>query len=225
MPLRIGVTFRRADRVVRYERALEHVGLEPVRLAPGLPLTLEGVDGLLLTGGADVNPARYGQSRHPKAEEPDNERDELEFETLRQAFQKELPVLAICRGMQLLNVACGGGLIQHLDTAETHFRPADLDAHQIEIPPGTRLASLMGPGAHVVNSRHHQAVERIGDGLIVSATAGDGVIEAIEKPGEQFVVGVQWHPEDHFLAREIDRKLFEAFAEAVRRALAAPLTP
>jgi putative glutamine amidotransferase len=117
-----------------------------------------------------------------------------------------LPVLAICRGMQLFNVVHGGALTQHLDS---HNSPDGL--HHIHVVPNSRLAAIIGEGEHAVNSRHHQAVGRVGGGLMVSARSGDGVIEALERPGEAFAVAVQWHPEDRVLVSQADRKLFEAF--------------
>ncbi len=204
--MRAGVTYRFEDEVGRYESALREVGVEPVRISPDDPRSLDSLDGLLLTGGADVNPARYGEQRHTKTEDPDDPLDELEMDLLRDALSAGKPVLAICRGMQLFNVFHGGTLIQHLDS---HDSPAAL--HDIQIVPNSRLASIVGSGAHVVNSRHHQAVARPGDGLIVSARSSDGVIEALERPGQAFAVAVQWHPEDRILVSDADRKLFQAF--------------
>src|SRR5882762_10116981 len=204
--MRAGVTYRFEDEVGRYESALREVGVEPVRISPDDPRSLDALDGLLLTGGADVNPALYGDQRHPKTEDPNDPLDELEIRLLRDALSAGLPVLAICRGMQLFNVFHGGTLIQHLDS---HDSPDAL--HDIQIVPNSRLASIVGSGAHVVNSRHHQAVARPGDGLIVSARSSDGVIEALERPGQAFAVAVQWHPEDRILVSDVDRKLFQAF--------------
>src|SRR6266436_3736068 len=176
--MRAGVTYRFEDEVGRYESALREVGVEPVRISPDDPRSLDALDGLLLTGGTDVNPALYGDQRHPKTEDPDDPLDELEMDLLRDALSAGKPVLAICRGMQLFNVFHGGTLIQHLDS---HDSPAAL--HDIQIVPNSRLASIVGSGAHVVNSRHHQAV----------------------------AVAVQWHPEDRILVSDADRKLFQAF--------------
>ena len=196
-------------------------GLEPVRITPQEPRSLDGLNGLLLTGGSDINPARYGQSTNG-SEGIDDERDALEADLLAQALAVDLPVLAICRGVQFLNVAHGGTLIQHLSSVDVHDRrsseweagrhPA---AHNVEVKEGSRLASIIGAGTRDVNSRHHQAASEIGNGLIVSAISTDGVVEALERPDRTFVVGVQWHPEDRYLVSEADRTLFEAFAKAV----------
>ncbi len=216
--MRAGVTFGNEIKVAPYEAALRAAGIEPVQN----PQSLSSLDGLLLTGGTDVNPALYGQPRAPDCEEPDDARDELEIRLLREALAADLPVLAICRGMQLFNVACGGTLVQHLDSSDMHRqRPRDSQpgehpaAHRIWVAPNTRLAELIGGGGHDVNSRHHQAVESVGDGLIVSAIASDGVIEALEIPKAVFAVAVQWHPEDRVLVSAADRQLFEAFAAAM----------
>jgi putative glutamine amidotransferase len=199
-----------------YEEALRQAGIEAVFDAP-----LEAVSGLMLMGGTDVNPERYGQARDPKTDEPDNQRDQRELELIAEALDRNLPILAICRGMQILNVQHGGTLVQHLEPVERHRqRPADksLSAHSIEIIPATQLARIAGSELKwEVNSRHHQAVARIGHGLAVSATdPGDGVIEAIERPDRRFVVGVQWHPENQIAGKDsLARKLFDAFAAAL----------
>jgi putative glutamine amidotransferase len=206
--MRAGVTYRFGNEVARYESALREVGIEPVRISPDDPRSLDLLDGLLLTGGADVNPALYGDQRHPKTEDPDDPLDELEMGLLRDALSAGLPVLAICRGMQLFNVFHGGTLIQHLDS---HDSPDAL--HSIQIVPNSWLAAIIGEGEHAINSRHHQAVARVGDDLIVSARSSDGVIEALERPGKAFAVAVQWHPEDRILVSDADRKLFQAFGK------------
>ncbi len=220
--MRAAVTFGNETRVGPYELALREVGIEPVRN----PESLDSLDGLLLSGGADINPARYGQAL-AGSDEVDDARDELEMRLLREALAADLPVLAICRGLQLFNVACGGTLVQHLASTEVHRRkpPRDAEqgkhpaAHRVWVAPGTRLAEIIGAGGHDVNSRHHQAVESKAESVIVSAISEDGVIEAIEKPGAAFAVAVQWHPEDRILVSAADRKLFEAFAAAMERRL------
>ena len=206
--MRAGVTYRFEDEVGRYEAALREVGIEPVRISPTDAVhSLDSLDGLLLTGGTDVNPSRYGAARDPKTEDPDDPLDELEIALLGDALSAGMPVLAICRGMQLFNVFHGGNLIQHLDV---HDSPDAL--HNIRVAPGSRLAGIIGEGEHAVNSRHHQAVDRVGSGLIVSAKSCDGVIEALERPGNSFALALQWHPEDRILTSDADRKLFQAFA-------------
>jgi putative glutamine amidotransferase len=200
-----------------YEAALAQIGLEMV-----FDLALRQVAGVLLMGGTDVNPSRYGQQPGPEQEEPDDPRDERELALLTAALADNLPIFAICRGMQILNVHCGGTLIHHLDTVSRHRQlPRDKseNAHPIQIVPRTRLAQIAGPELlTMVNSRHHQAVDRVGDGLLVSATdPEDGVVEAVELPGKRFVIGVQWHPENQLAARDsISAKLFQAFLDAVR---------
>jgi gamma-glutamyl-gamma-aminobutyrate hydrolase PuuD len=183
-----------------------------VCITPDDPKTISGLDGLLLTGGTDVNPRRYGEAPGPHTQGPDTERDELEARLLADALAQDLPVLAICRGMQLLNVVAGGTLTQHLGDSNAHHGD-----HPVLIQPGSRLAGIYGAGERVVNSRHHQAVREPGEGVAVTALAPDGIIEGIEIPRRRFVVGVQWHPED----RPEDAPLFAAFAAA----LAGPAIP
>jgi putative glutamine amidotransferase len=220
--MRVAVTFGNETRLGPYETALREAGIDSVRN----PESLDSLDGLLLSGGADINPARYGRS-NAGSDEVDDARDELEMRLLREALAADVPVLAICRGLQVFNVVCGGTLIQHLPSTPLHrVRPKGAEsgwhpaAHQIRVEPNTRLAEIIGAGEHGVNSRHHQAIDRLGQGLIVSGTASDGVIEAIEKPGAAFAVAVQWHPEDRIFVSEADRKLFTAFAEAMSGSLA-----
>jgi putative glutamine amidotransferase len=203
-----------------YEEALRDAGVEPLLIAPGDEIPADA-SGLLLMGGSDVNPALYGEASHSKTENPDDARDRLECALIQDALDRDLPVLAICRGMQILNVQHGGTLVQHLETTEHHRRRTPdkgLPAHRVEIAPGTKLAAIAGgPLVWDVNSRHHQAIGRLGEGLHVSARdPEDGTIEAVERTDKRFVVGVQWHPENQ-IAREDRqaRKLFEAFASAL----------
>jgi putative glutamine amidotransferase len=191
-----------------YRKALNavHVG------AVENPETLDNLSGLVLTGGTDLDPALYGQARLPETDQPDGERDERETRLLRDALARDIPVLAICRGMQLLNVFCGGTLAQHI---EDHRSPGVSNAHSVWIAPESLLASVMGPGAYEVNSRHHQAVALLAPGLSATARAADGTVEALELPDRRFILAVQWHPEDRVDGS--DRKLFEAFADALRR--------
>jgi putative glutamine amidotransferase len=216
--LKVAVTSGKTTNLAPYQSALKDADIESVRN----PASLEGLDGLLLTGGSDVNPKLYRQSPAVESEPPDDTRDELEMKLLGEALAADLPVLAICRGMQLFNVFHGGTLVQHLASADVH-RVKALDkepgrhpaVHRVWVAPSTRLAEIIGGGGLDVNSRHHQAVESLGQGLIVSAIADDGVIEGIEKPGAAFAVAVQWHPEDRVAVNPADRKLFEAFALAM----------
>jgi putative glutamine amidotransferase len=199
-----------------YVEAVRQAGIEPT-----FRNSLDGVSGLMLMGGTDVNPGRYGETRHPETEDPDDQRDAVECALIAEALERDLPVLAICRGMQILNVAHGGTLVQHLEPVENHSqRPNDksVSAHCIQIVPGTTLARIARAKLQApVNSRHHQSVARLGGGLIVTAIdPRDGVIEAIERPDRRFVVGVQWHPENQTAERDsIARKLFDAFAAAL----------
>jgi putative glutamine amidotransferase len=190
-----------------YRRALNAVHVQPVENAA----TLAGLDGLLLPGGSDVDPALFGAPRDPKIGDPDRERDKLETALLREALYRDLPVLAICRGRQLLNVAQGGTLLQDV---EGHRCPDELEVHPIAIADGSKLRSILEVEEFVVNSRHHQCVDRVASGLVVVAKAPDGVVEALELPGRRFVLAVQWHPEDRM--DRLDARLFEAFRDAAR---------
>jgi putative glutamine amidotransferase len=214
---RVALTSGKGTKTAPYEVALKEVGIDFV----SNPASLHSLDGLLLSGGSDINPVRYGQPI-AGSDEVDDARDELEIRLLREALGADVPVLAICRGLQLLNVTRGGTLVQHLASTEVHRqRPKGAEAgnhpaaHRVWVGPNTRLAGIIGAGGHDVNSRHHQAVETIGEGLVVSAISEDGVIEALEAPSATFAVAVQWHPEDRIFVSDDDRKLFEAFAAAI----------
>jgi putative glutamine amidotransferase len=211
---RVGVPFRVASKLPPYENALRLVGLEPVCFTPETPARLEDLDGLLLAGGTDVDPELYGEDRDPVTDEPDKVRDRVELELLRDALNRDMPVLAICRGMQLFNVFHGGTLVQDLPRPHCHRQPGVLSAHTVSVCDESRLRRILGAGPFDVNSRHHQAVKRVAQGLIVAAVAEDGVVEAIERPGARFAIAVQWHPEDRVNQWPCDRKLFEAFAES-----------
>lgn len=174
-----------------------------------------GLDGLILTGGKDVDPASYGHDPHPATEEPAHDRDAWEFALLRAALQRRLPVLGICRGPQIINVALGGTLHQHLPDVLGHSGHRIGDAvfatTPVTVAEGTRLHRLVG-GSVEARCYHHQAIDRLGEGLVASAT-GEGVIEAIEKPGDDFLLGVQWHPEETL----DDLRLFAGLVEAAHR--------
>jgi putative glutamine amidotransferase len=191
---------------VPYRAALVAVGIEPVED----PASLDGVDGLCLAGGADVDPAVYGEPRRPETEEPDLDRDRLESALLRDALDRDLPVLAICRGLQLMNAVLGGTLEQHI---EGHNHRKLRDAHEIRIAPGSRLERILGTQDYIVNSRHHQAAAKLAPGLLLAATAPDGVVEALEAPGRRFALAVQWHPEGRTDGE--DAKIFRAFRDAM----------
>lgn len=190
-----------------YRNALQAVNLQPVE-NPG---SLAGLDGLLLAGGRDIDPQLYGAVAHPETKQPDRERDRRETALLSEALARDLPVLAICRGLQLTNAALGGTLIQHI---EGHRCPDSPKIHTIEIAPGSRLRSILGVDEYVVNSRHHQCVNRLADGLVVAARSSpDNVVEALELRGKRFVLAVQWHPEER--TDGLDARLFAAFRDAV----------
>jgi len=176
---------------------------------------LDGLDGLLITGGKDVDPAAYGQEPHPSTDQPGGQRDAWEFGLLRAALQRQLPVLGICRGAQVLNVALGGTLHQHLPDVIGHSGHragnAVFNTLPVRTVAGTRLAALVGES---VDARcyHHQAIADLGEGLVVSGWDADGVIEALELPGQSFVLAVQWHPEESL----DDLRLFSAIVEAAQ---------
>jgi putative glutamine amidotransferase len=174
---------------------------------------LDGLDGLVITGGKDVDPARFGEAPHLETDEPRRDRDAWEFALLAGALRRGLPVLGICRGAQVLNVALGGTLHQHLpdNIGHTRHQPGNavFSEHSVRTVPGTRLAALIGESSDA-HCYHHQAVAELGEGLVVSARDADGVIEAVEVPGDNFVLAVQWHPEE----RLDDLRLFAAVVDA-----------
>jgi putative glutamine amidotransferase len=184
------------------------------------------VGGLMLLGGGDIDPARYGQAPHAATEVVPAPRDQYEIALVKEAIARDLPIFAICRGIQLLNVALGGTLIQDIPTqvdAHLEHQPAGPPAsigHFIEIVPISRLATLLDGeidqnGFCAVNSRHHQCVDALGDGLKPTARAADGIIEAVERPASRFCVGVQWHPENFWRTGRF-RGLFTGFLAAAR---------
>lgn len=214
---RAAVTYRFDEKIAPYTDALRTVGIEPVVVSPEQPLaSLDEVDGLVLTGGTDLNPALYGQPRHPRSEEPDDDRDALEQRLLQEALDRDMPVLAICRGMQLFNVMHeGGSLVQHIEGHEVRGDDPSRPAHTIVPKPGAVLEQILGEGDIPVNSRHHQVVDQVGMGLIVSARAADGTVEALERPDRRFALAVQWHPENQVHAFPEQRRLFEAFRDSM----------
>ena len=208
-----------------YEAAVRRAGATPKALSLDEPTSaaLDGVDGLLLTGGDDVDPRLYGEPPHAAYDVSEPGRDAFEIDLVQRALAADLPVLAICRGLQVLNVALGGTLIQDIPSEPRTLLQHDAQgppntlAHTVAIAPGSCLAALVGPdGARAVNSRHHQAIRALGQGLVVTGTSPDGVVEAAEVPTARFCVGVQWHPENFHATGEFDR-LFEGFVEACRR--------
>lgn len=199
-----------------YVDAVFRAGGLPILLPPvpdGAAQLLDTVDALVLTGGADVDPARYGAAQHEQTHGTRPDRDAWELALCGLALDRDLPVLAVCRGMQILNVSLGGTLTQHLPDAVGHDghrpRPGVFASVQVRLRAGTRAAGLLGERRDVPCS-HHQAVNRIADGLDVVGQAADGTVEAVELPGRRFVLGVQWHPEED----DTDVRLFEALVTA-----------
>jgi putative glutamine amidotransferase len=163
---------------------------------------LEGIDGLLLIGGTDIDPATYGAAPHPATDDPQPERDRFEIALTRAALERDLPVLGICRGMQLIDVACGGTLIQHLPDDVGHgdhrrslgsFDDAD---HDVRLTEGSLAARAAGEALHATKSHHHQGVATVGEGLVATGwSVLDDLVEAVEAPDRRYALGVQWHPE------------------------------
>ncbi len=214
MARRVALATRSEEKAEPYRDALRQVGLEPVDFTPGCGRSLDEVDGLVMTGGTDVDPSLYGQSAHPATDAPDRERDDHESELLREALARDMPVLAICRGMQLFNVVQGGTLIQHLPETERHRKPSEGDPVHHAVLEGP-MAEAVGASNVAVNSRHHQAVGRLGEGLVVTARdSEDGVVEGFVYPAARFAMGVQWHPEN-MMEDEYQAGLFRSFAAAV----------
>lgn len=210
-----------------YLRAIEAAGALPM-VVPPLPeeavgTLLDRLDGICLSGGPDLDPVAYGASPHPDLGPTEPDLDRFELAVARCADAREIPILAICRGTQALNVARGGSLIQHLpavsEFAHRQTAPGNETSHPIDIEPGSRLAAALGdeevevPDVLDVNSFHHQGIERLGQGLKISARAPDGTAEAIEDPSRLFLIGVQWHAET-LVHRHYEAALFRHFVEA-----------
>ena len=202
-----------------YVHAVEKAGGRALLVPPSadaIEETLDGLDGLVFSGGSDLDPGHYGQEPHEETFGVVPHRDEAELGLLRGALERDMPVLAICRGSQVLNVARGGDLIQHLPDVvgheiHKHDPPGAFSEHDIELVEGTRVQSLMGDHAPV-KSHHHQGFGRLGEGLREAGHAEDGTVEAVEDPSQRFAVGVLWHPE----AGE-DMALFQALVGEARR--------
>ncbi|RFU37737.1 gamma-glutamyl-gamma-aminobutyrate hydrolase family protein, partial [Actinomadura logoneensis] len=211
-----------------YPRAVERVGGVAVLLPPtgdprGVRAMVRGLDGIVFAGGADVEPGLYGAARHPATGPAQPRRDGFELALMRAVMAAGLPFLAICRGMQLLNVACGGGLVQHLPETVGHrdHAPASgvIGRHRVRFDPASATGRLLGGDADVP-TYHHQAVDRLGEELAAVAWADDGVVEAVELRGHRFGLGVQWHPEE-----DDDPRLFEALVAAATGPRAAATGP
>ena len=200
-----------------YVRAIERAGGRALLVPPSeeaIDETLDALDGVVFSGGADLDPQLYGQEAHPETKGVVAERDRGELALLQAALARDMPVLAVCRGVQVLNVALGGDLVQHLPEVVGHenhkHTPGEYADHDVTVEPDTRLGSLIGDRAPV-KSHHHQGLGRLGEGLRESARAEDGTPEALEDPSRRFALGVLWHPE----AGE-DMRLFEALVEEAR---------
>jgi len=224
-----------------YVQAVERAGGIPLLIPPqagdAAPREIvTRIDGLLLPGGGDVDPALYGEERSPACGEPEPERDALEIPLTRLALERGVPIFGICRGMQVLNVAVGGTLYQDIAAQrpkspphETHDYegPRDVRSHAISIRPGSAVERIMGATRHDVNSFHHQAIQRPGEGVEIIAWADDGIAEAMVLPAHPFALAVQFHPEELAPADPASQRLFDAFvracAERMRGEMAAPL--
>lgn len=201
-----------------YVKAIEHAGGRPLVVPPsedGLDETLEALDGVVFSGGTDLDPGLYGAEPHPETDRPRELRDRAELRMLQAALERDMPVLAVCRGSQLLNVARGGDLVQHIPEVVGHERhkhtPGEFADHAVEVASDSRLGSLVGEHAPV-KSHHHQAYGRIGDGLRAVAWADDGLVEGLEDAEKRFALGVLWHPEEGE-----DFALFKALVDEARR--------
>ena len=214
-------------RMSDYMESVRRAGGEPIEVAAGGEAPehiVARVDGIMLTGGGDVDPMLYGEAPHETFQAAEADRDAFEIALTKAAIAAKVPFLAICRGMQLANVAMGGTLIQDIPTqvpgALDHSVPEPRAhvAHEVWVSKDSRLSALLadhmedGETCHV-NSRHHQSVAKAAPGFEVTATSPDGVVEAMEKPGDAFCVGVQWHPENFWRTGEF-RSLFEGFVQA-----------
>lgn len=225
MKPRIGIT--PCARVDDYVESVKRAGGQPVVLknSDDAHAVVRDLDGVLLTGGLDVDPSLYGEKAHETTQTAP-ERDQFEIPLSRVAIEQDLPIFAICRGVQVLNVAAGGSLVQDIASAVTTELNHSIDvpknhlAHPVAITPGTKLAGALGAAANLkacsVNSRHHQSVARVAPAFMVSAVSPDGVVEAIERADKTFCVGVQWHPENFWKTGEFTG-LFAAFVSAARR--------
>jgi putative glutamine amidotransferase len=200
-----------------YVNAVERAGGRPLVVPPseaGIEETLDVLDGIVFSGGSDLHPELYDADRHPETQDVREERDRAELALLRAALERDLPVLAVCRGSQVLNVSRGGDLVQHLPEVVGHerhkHRPGEFSDHEVRLDVETRVGGLLGERAPV-KSHHHQGFGRIGEGLREVGWADDGTVEALEDPSMRFVIGVLWHPEEGE-----DLALFEALVEQAR---------
>jgi putative glutamine amidotransferase len=214
----------RAFAFMTYVESVRRAGAVPLVIPPqpeNAAEIVDGLDGLLLAGGDDCDPTEYGEERHPSCAPMDQRRQSNDVTLARVARQRGVPTLGICLGLQVMNVAGGGSLIQDIASSiETNIdhasEPSDRHRHDVLIEQGTTLASIVGESELNVNSSHHQAIGRVAEGLRVTAVAPDGVVEGLEDPAHPFYVGVQWHPED-MTGENSASTLFGAFVEAARK--------
>lgn len=205
-----------------YLRALEAAGALPVVMPPldldAIEPLLDRFDGICLSGGPDLDPETYGAKPHPELGPIEPDLDRFELSVARSADARGVPLLAICRGTQALNIVRGGTLHQHIperpgDIEHRQTAPGEVTTHDVQIDPASRLAEVIGTTEIDVNSFHHQAIDRLGEGLVVTASAPDGEIEAVEDPSRRFLIGVQWHAET-LVHREEECDLFRSFVAA-----------
>jgi putative glutamine amidotransferase len=204
---------------LHYVESVERAGGRALVVPPSTEAvdeTLYVLDGVVFSGGIDIDPTTYGADRHPATDPAQTHRDAGELALLERALERDVPTLAICRGFQLLNVLRGGDLVQHLPEAVGHERHRErlgvFSEHPVEVKDGTRLAAIIGARHDGVQSSHHQGVGRVGEGLVETAWAEDGSLEGLEDPEKRFAVAVLWHPE-----MEDDKRLFEALVDEARR--------
>ncbi|HEX7151937.1 MAG TPA: gamma-glutamyl-gamma-aminobutyrate hydrolase family protein [Thermoanaerobaculia bacterium] len=204
-----------------YVEALRRAGAVPILIPPqpeNAAEALAGLDGLLLAGGHDCDPELYGEACHPTVEKMDRRRQDNDVALAKAARECGIPTLGICLGLQVMNVAAGGTLVQHIEgTLIQHAsQPENRARHGVIVKEQTQLAAIIGDGEHNVNSSHHQAVRKVGEGLRITAEAPDGIVEGLEDPHLPFYVGVQWHPED-MTGEHCASTLFSAFLDAARK--------
>jgi putative glutamine amidotransferase len=209
-----------------YVHAVERAGGVPILIPlyddlSLLDTLLPRLDGLLLSGGADIEPARFGEEPHPLSDEPDKALDEVELKLALWAIHEDIPTLGVCRGMQVLNVAAGGTLYQDISDlcpgSMTHARrekPRDFLAHRVEVQSGSQMERVLGARSLMVNSLHHQAVKQPGTGMVISGRAEDGIAELLEMPGARFILAAQFHPEEIYMKEAHCARLFKAFVQA-----------